>query len=320
MQACQAQDSYEDAAAAHPTGIEEALDGTALQYTVYLPCASSIFSVCNYLSDIAFFVDIVLNFLTGYIPRRSSVPEHSLKQIAVNYIHDTFILDAVATFPWEMVCSRTLDCIVMEWCLQQGIHKGNCVQVLKWWFPSIKNWLGLKMINLVRFIRLIKVQRKLNDYLISPFVHFGSLIGVYLLCAHCLGCVLFYMGRWQLWGVDGVNANDFLGSSLFTVHTQRCVESAAPLKLAPRTSAGDPWLVKECIQFADSSTQYSVSLYWSVTTITTVGYGDIVPNTNTDKMVVMMAMFCSGVLQVWSSCAWKSRLDSIRWSEMFIVS
>lgn len=67
------------------------------------------------------------------------------------------------------------------------------------------------MINLVRFIRLIKVQRKLGDYLISPFVHFGCLIGVYLLCAHFLGCGLFYVGRWQLWGVDGVSANDFLG-------------------------------------------------------------------------------------------------------------
>ena len=108
VQACQAEDSYEDAAAAHPTGIEEALDGTPVQYTVYLPCASSIFSVCNYLSDIAFFVDIVLNFLTGYIPRRSSVPEQNLKRIAVNYIRNTFVLDFVATFPWEVVCTQTL--------------------------------------------------------------------------------------------------------------------------------------------------------------------------------------------------------------------
>jgi hypothetical protein len=70
------------------------------------------------------------------------------------------------------------------------------------------------MINLVRFIRLIKVQRKLGVYLILPIVHLGALAGVYLLCAHCLGCVLFYMGRWQLWGADGV-ANDFLGLRLF---------------------------------------------------------------------------------------------------------
>lgn len=108
MQACQANDSYEDVAAAHPTGIEEALDGTPVQYAVYLPCSSSLFTVFNYLSDIAFFVDIVLNFLTGYIPRRSSVPEHNLKRIAVNYIRDTFVFDAVATFPWEMVCTHVL--------------------------------------------------------------------------------------------------------------------------------------------------------------------------------------------------------------------
>lgn len=41
-----------------------------------------------------------------------------------------------------------------------------------------------------------------------------------------------------------------------------------------------------------------MSLYWAVTTIATVGYGDIVPNTNIDKTFVMMAMFASGVLQV----------------------
>jgi hypothetical protein len=102
VQACQAGASYDDAAAAHPSGMQ-VLEGTTLQYTVYLPCASGIFSVCNYLSDLVFFIDIVLNFLTGYFPPRSSVPEHRLKYIAINYLRDTFVLDAVATFPWEVV-------------------------------------------------------------------------------------------------------------------------------------------------------------------------------------------------------------------------
>ena len=78
------------------------------------------------------------------------------------------------------------------------------------------------MISLVRFIRLIKVQRKLQDYLISPFVHFGALVWIYLLCAHCLGCVLFYTGRWQLWGVEGVRANDFLGAPFYPLGNALC--------------------------------------------------------------------------------------------------
>lgn len=46
---------------------------------------------------------------------------------------------------------------------------------------------------------------------------------------------------------------------------------------------GDPWIIEQCLQFADLKTQYTVSLYWSFTTMTTVGYGDILPSTNMDR-------------------------------------
>jgi hypothetical protein len=102
LQACQLQAGYEEAIAAHPTGFHD-IDALSVRWQVYLPCASKVFSFCNMLSDSVFFVDIVLNFLTGYVPRRSSVPEYGLKRIALNYIQDTFVFDAIATFPWELV-------------------------------------------------------------------------------------------------------------------------------------------------------------------------------------------------------------------------
>ena len=75
-----------------------------------LKCASRLFQFANVTSDISFFVDIILNFLTGFVPKRSSEPVYSLRRIATNYLQDTFLLDAAATFPWEQVrpCSVCL--------------------------------------------------------------------------------------------------------------------------------------------------------------------------------------------------------------------
>jgi hypothetical protein len=71
-----------------------------------------------------------------------------------------------------------------------------------------------------------------------------------------------------------------------------------PTRMPDKCNAGDPWLATECLHFANAATQYSVDLYRAVMTIATVGYGDILPNTNIDKSFIMMAMFFSGILQM----------------------
>lgn len=47
---------------------------------------------------------------------------------------------------------------------------------------------------------------------------------------------------------------------------------------------------------ADFNTRYLTSLYWAFTTLTSVGYGDIVPHTNGEKIFAMWVMIFGAVV------------------------
>lgn len=88
----------------------------------------------------------------------------------------------------------------------------TCAQISKVVYPKGADWLAFKMMNLIRFFRLIKIKRKLSAYLVSPWTHLGSVVGFYMLSAHCLACLLFFIGRWQLLNLERGGPNDFVGA------------------------------------------------------------------------------------------------------------
>lgn len=58
----------------------------------------------------------------------------------------------------------------------------------------------------------------------------------------------------------------------------------------------DSWVVLEGLEDAEPKTQYIRALYYTVTTMTTIGYGDITPHTNTEYVFVIVVMLLGATM------------------------
>jgi hypothetical protein len=123
----------------------------------------------------------------------------------------------------------------------------------------------LRVIRLAKIFRLLKVYRMLRVIRLPAFIetiemnvdksliNIGVAIFIVILALHLAGCLFYYMAY-----LDG---------------------------LSPAT-----WVGVAGIENASLWTKYLYSLYWSSTTLTTVGYGDIVPHTVAERLVTIPLM------------------------------
>ncbi len=117
----------------------------------------------------------------------------------------------------------------------------------------------LKILRLLRVMKLKKIFAKLEDYLqLSPT--FNALLAFLRLCfmliciAHWFACI------WHLLAVYE--------------------EEVYPVT----------WLKFADLGHSDWSERYFTSLYWAITTMITVGYGDITPLTSPEKLYTIFCM------------------------------
>ena len=125
----------------------------------------------------------------------------------------------------------------------------------------------LLVLRLLRILKLKQLVYRFEEFFfnesVSMFLAFLKMFLIIFFIAHWMSCLFF--------GIS--NLQDETGN--------------------------DSWIRKENIQDSRIDEQYIHALYWSFMTMTTVGYGDVVPNTSNEKIVTILIMVVSCAVFAW---------------------
>ena len=116
-------------------------------------------------------------------------------------------------------------------------------------------------------------------------------LAVVVLCAHVLACVFHLTGGW---GLDHRCPQMPSSALAFRVKQQEWARCC----LATYTGGQQlsSWLHITEIACQNDGTKYLTSMYWTINTMTTTGYGDTIAVTNDEKLVSVAAMAFGAVM------------------------
>lgn len=220
-------------------------------YAVAFALPSEVFLlVVERTIDIAFFIDIILNFRTAYTHPESSAIVVDTRLMASNYLRTSFMMDFLSTFPFDSLVSVFLPDASDEAAQREQDRLNKLLRLFRL----------LKLMRLTKLTRLLmKQQEKL---VISPaLLSLLSILTQVSLFAHVMGCFWYFAADVSSGGLDN-----------------------------PDPSPN--WVSKvrsEGIQSTNTAS-YTAAMYYSFTTMTTVGYGDVVPVNDVERAVATLFM------------------------------
>jgi hyperpolarization activated cyclic nucleotide-gated potassium channel 2 len=176
--------------------------------------------------------------------------------ITQDYLKKWFAIDLLSSMPytWILAWSEGIGLREIEADDNLAGAISNTPQLLR----LLKIAKLLKMLKLLRVVKIKRILMKFEEYIVTDsmdlMVTFMNITVKIIVIAHYMGCFFFYFG------MDAYR----------------------------ETSSG--WIIVKEIIDEDFYTQYITSLYWAFTTMSAVGYGDIVPITRMERAYAMAAM------------------------------
>uniref|UniRef100_A0AAY5EEM5 Potassium voltage-gated channel, subfamily H (eag-related), member 1a n=1 Tax=Electrophorus electricus TaxID=8005 RepID=A0AAY5EEM5_ELEEL len=225
--------------------------------------------VVDSIVDVIFLVDIVLNFHTTFVGPAGEVISDP-KLIRMNYVKTWFIIDLLSCLPYDVINAfENVDEVRVLFCnLERAAYGISSL------FSSLK---------VVRLLRLGRVARKMDHYIEYSAAVLVLLVCVFGLAAHWLACIWYSIGDYEVTDED-----------------HRTVRKDSWLYLLGE-AAGTPYRFNASGMGRweggpSKDSVYITSLYFTMTSLTSIGFGNIAPTTDGEKIFAVAMMMIGSLL------------------------
>eukprot|EP00747_Dinoflagellata_sp_TGD_P206798 gnl/TRDRNA2_/TRDRNA2_80453_c0_seq1.p1 gnl/TRDRNA2_/TRDRNA2_80453_c0~~gnl/TRDRNA2_/TRDRNA2_80453_c0_seq1.p1 ORF type:complete len:670 (+),score=98.45 gnl/TRDRNA2_/TRDRNA2_80453_c0_seq1:103-2112(+) len=230
----------------------------------FLESSMSPLWVLNRIIDFVFIKDIVIQFFLMFREGEGSQPILVRDHIRIRnrYLRSWFGLDVLSVLPFDTA--------------------GMILQNQE--FAQLKVVRTMRLLRLIKLMRILRASRIVHrwtgkmevSYASIALFRFGSIL---VIAAHVVAC---------FWGLLGGMGLDQAGYSWVAALRDGKDGSQDSAEIGP----GSSW-------FSGAMGFYVVSLYWSVMTITGIGYGDVAPQLMYEYYTGVLFMLIGGLFWAW---------------------
>uniref|UniRef100_A0AAV2K499 Voltage-gated delayed rectifier potassium channel KCNH4 n=1 Tax=Knipowitschia caucasica TaxID=637954 RepID=A0AAV2K499_KNICA len=260
-------------------------------------------SVSDILVEILFILDIVLNFRTTFVSTSGQVV-YDARSICVHYVTTWLFVDLIAALPFDLLYAF-----------------------------NVSVYFGVNLLKTVRLLRLLRLLQKLERYSQYSAVVLTLLMSMFGLLAHWMACVWYFIGRREIgspvsWDIGWLHElAKRLGTPYFLSPSPTLVPGGVS-GLQPNSShwnmsgsemGGQTWnssqyfgniSVADAVSGADAGavsmgglaggpsmrSSYVTSLYFALSSLTSVGFGNVSANTDSEKIFSICTMLIGALM------------------------